>query len=70
MEIRAALHYGGKGHRSRILGKFKNMIGQERDSCPVEVYTMVKNPPVENFAHGWKNDMAANVATLFWRGVL
>jgi hypothetical protein len=25
---------------------------------------------VENFAHGWKNDMAANVATLFWRGVL
>jgi hypothetical protein len=36
----------------------------------VEVYTKVKSPPVENFAHGWKNDMAANVATLFWRGVL
>jgi hypothetical protein len=46
------------------------MIGQKWDSCPVEVYTTVKNPPVENFAHGWKNDMAANVATLFWRGVL
>jgi hypothetical protein len=41
------------------------MIGQEWDSCPVEVYATVKNPVVENFAHGWKNDMAANVATLF-----
>jgi hypothetical protein len=31
----------------------------------VEVYTKVKSPPVGNFAYGWKNDMAANVATLF-----
>jgi hypothetical protein len=30
------------------------MIGQKWDSCPVEVYTTVKNPSVENFAHGWK----------------
>jgi hypothetical protein len=27
--FRAALHYGGEGHRSRILGEFQNMIGQE-----------------------------------------
>ena len=36
----------------------------------MEIYTTVKNPLVKNFVHGWKNDMAANVATLFWRGVL
>jgi hypothetical protein len=69
-DLRATLYYSGEGHQSRILGKFWNMIGQKWDSCPVEVYTMVKNPPVENFAHGWRSDMAANVATLFWRGVL
>jgi hypothetical protein len=46
------------------------MIGQEWDSCLVEVYTTVKNPLVENFAYEWKNDMAANVATLSWKGVL
>ena len=46
------------------------MIGQEWDSSLVEVYTTVKNPLVENFAYGWKNDMATNVATFFWKGVL
>jgi hypothetical protein len=46
------------------------MNGWEWGSCPVEVYTKVKSSLVENFAHGWKNDMAANVATLFWRGLL
>ena len=25
---------------------------------------------MENFVHEWKNDMLANMATLFWRGVL
>jgi hypothetical protein len=68
--LRAALHYSGEGHWSRIIGGFYNMIGPKWDSYPVEVYITVKNPLVENFAHGWKNDMAANVATLFWRGVL
>jgi hypothetical protein len=46
------------------------MIGQEWDSCLMEVYAMVKSPLVENFAHGWKNDMVANVLTIFWNGVL
>jgi hypothetical protein len=68
--LRAALDYGGEGHRSRILGGFYNMIGRKWDSCPVEVYTTVKNPLVEYFAHGWKNDMAASVATFLTRSSL
>jgi hypothetical protein len=46
------------------------MIGQELESCPVEVYTTIKNLPVENFAHGWNNDMVAKMATFFWRRVV
>jgi hypothetical protein len=46
------------------------MIGQEWDSFLVYIYTTVNSPPVENFAHGWKNDMSTNVVILFWRGVL
>jgi hypothetical protein len=67
--LRAALHYDGEGYQSKILGEFWNMIGQEWD-CPVQVYSTVKNSPMENFAHRWKNDMATNMATLFWRGIL
>jgi hypothetical protein len=70
MALRASLYYGGKGHRSRILGEFWNMIGQEWKSCLVEVYTTVKSPLMENLVHGWKNELATNMAALFWRGVL
>jgi hypothetical protein len=52
--LRTALHYAEEGHWSRISGECWNMIGWEWDSCPVEVYTIVKSPPVENFAYGWK----------------
>jgi hypothetical protein len=34
------------------------------------VYTTGKTSPVENFKHGRKNDMDANMATLFAKGTL
>ena len=34
------------------------------------MYTATKTSLVENFKHEWKNDMDANMANLFFRGVL
>ena len=67
--LRAALHYSRKDHQSRIVREFWNMIGWEWSSCLVEVYTTVKSQLVENFTHRWKNEMAANMAILIWRGI-
>ena len=73
-KLRATLQYGGEGylivHRSWILGEFWNLIGQEWHFCLVVVHIAVKSPLVENFVHGWQNDMVTNVATLLGRGVL
>ena len=46
------------------------MIGYEMDFSPTKVYTMAKTSLVKNFKDGWKNDMDANMATRFARGVL
>ena len=54
-------------HWSRIIG---NMVGYKMGSSLARVYITVKTSQVENFKHGRKNDMVANMATLFVRGVL
>ena len=46
------------------------MIGYEMSSSLSRVYVIAKTSLVENSKHGWKNDMVANMATLFVRGVL
>jgi hypothetical protein len=47
-----------------------NIIAYKMGSSHVGVYTMAKTPPMKNFKHGWKNDMATNMATFIVRGVL
>jgi hypothetical protein len=39
-------------------------------SSLVGFYTTSNTFPMENFNHGWKNDMVANMATIFARGAL
>ena len=34
------------------------------------VYTTAKTSPVDDFKHGWQNDMATNMAILFAKGGL
>ena len=46
------------------------MIGNDMGLSVAGVYTTTKTFTMENFKHGWKNDMAANMATPFARGVL
>jgi hypothetical protein len=46
------------------------MIGYEMGSSLAKVYTMSKASLVKNFKDEWKNDMDANMATRFARGVL
>ena len=41
------------------------MIGGETNSAATEVYAPSKASPVENFKRALKNDMAANMPTLF-----
>ena len=68
--LRVGVDYGEELHRSRILGERSNMIAYKVGSSPARVYTMAKTSQVENFNHGWKNDLAINMATPFARGVL
>jgi hypothetical protein len=50
--------------------EWSNMIGYKMGSSSIRVYTMGKTSLVEHFKHGWKKDMATNMATLFARGVM
>ena len=34
-----------------------------------KIYTIAKTPLMENFKHGWKNDMVAKMETLFVKRV-
>lgn len=67
--LTADLDYDGEVHRSRTLGQWSNTIGCKMGTCPAGVYTMAKSSLVENFKCGWKNDIAANIAAFFVRGV-
>ena len=42
---------------------------QMGSSSLVGVHTMAKTFPMENFNHGWENDMVANMPTLIARGL-
>ena len=46
------------------------MIGYKMGSTSARVYTMAKTYMMDNFKHGWKNDMATNMASLVARGNL
>jgi hypothetical protein len=45
------------------------MIGYKISSLPAMLYNMPKTSLVKNFKHELKNDMVANMATLFAKGV-
>ena len=62
MVFRAGLHNGEQVYRSRMLWEWSNTIGYEMGSSLVRVYTIANAFPVENFKHGWENDMAINMA--------
>jgi hypothetical protein len=46
------------------------MIGCQMGFSLVKVYIVEKIISMENFKYEWENDMDANMATLFARGIL
>ena len=46
------------------------MIGHKMGCSQVGVHTSDKALPMENFKHGWENDMDANMVTFFDSRVL
>ena len=47
--------------------EWSNMIGYKMSSSLARVYTIARTSPVENFKHGWVNDMTANMTQLLAR---
>ena len=68
--VRAGLDYDEVVQWSRILGEWSNMIGYKLGSSLAKVYTMAKSSQAKIFEHEWKDDMAANMATLYARAIL
>ena len=62
--------HGKEKYRSRILGEWSNLIGSKMNHSSVGVYTASKTFPVDNFKHGWKNDMVVIMGAHFANGIL
>ena len=69
MTLRVSLDYSEEVQPSRIFREWNNMIGYEMYSSPAGSYTTAKTSPVDNFKHGWNNDIAVNMNIIFARGV-
>ena len=66
--LSTALHYDGEVHRSWIPGEFWNLISREQHSCPMIDLHYGQEVFGREHCTRWKNDMDANVATLFLKG--
>ena len=48
----------------------EHYVGYKMESSSASAHTTTKTYRVENFKHGYKNDMVANMATLLLAGFL
>lgn len=56
-------------HWSKKLGEWNTVIDHIMGLSLVGIYIMDKTSSVENFKQIWKNDIVANIATFFARGI-
>jgi hypothetical protein len=59
-QLKFGLDYDKEVHQSRISGEWSNLIGYEMGFSPAKVYTTPKTLCMDE-----KNDMDANMATIF-----
>jgi hypothetical protein len=59
------LRYNEEVHKSKILREWSDMISYEMGNPSTGIYTMAKTSSAGTFKHQWKNDMVANMATIY-----